>query len=81
MTISKIEIQWPNGTRSLTEPGIDWLQVARDAGIIIPTGCLQGSCGACEIEVNGEVGRACIAIVPRTKSCQLKVEFADDPFW
>ena len=81
MTISKIEIQWPNGTRSLTEPGIDWLQVALDAGIIIPTGCLQGSCGACEIEVNGEVVRACIAIVPRAKSCQLKVEFADDPFW
>ena len=81
MTVAEIEIQWPNGTISLTKPGLDWLQVAREAGITIPTGCLQGSCGACEIEVNGEVVRACIAIVPRAKSCQLKVDFANDPYW
>ena len=81
MTISKIEIQWPNGTSSLTEPGLDWLQVARDAGIIIPTGCLQGSCGACEIEVNGKVLRACISKISNTSPNELKIEIAYDPYW
>ena len=47
----------------------------------IPTGCLGGSCGACEIEVNGTVVRACISTVPAPASSQLKVELATDPYW
>ena len=77
----QVEIHWPNGRRSICRKGEDWLQVAHQAGMHIPTGCLGGSCGACEIEVNGKVVRACISTVPAAKSGQLSVDFASDPFW
>ena len=76
-----VSIQWPDGRRSHCPKGEDWLNAARDAGVHIPTGCLGGSCGACEIEVNGKVVRACISTVPAAKSGQLSVDFASDPFW
>ncbi len=81
MTGSLIEIKWPNGKSSFAEAGTDWLKLAHEVGILIPTGCLGGSCGACEIEINGEVIRACINRVPTTASKQIKVEIATDPFW
>ena len=40
-----------------------------------------GSCGACEIDVNGKTVRACISTVPASKSAKLAVEFATDPHW
>ena len=55
---SAMTVEWPDGSRSRVPAGDDWLQAAQQAGITIPTGCLGGSCGACEIEVNGEVVRA-----------------------
>jgi aerobic-type carbon monoxide dehydrogenase small subunit (CoxS/CutS family) len=57
------------------------LVAASGAGISIPTGCLGGSCGACEIDVNGKTVRACISTVPSSKSAKLSVEFATDPHW
>jgi len=42
---------------------------------------LGGSCGACEIEVNGKMVRACISTVPPSKSGGLEVAFATDPYW
>ena len=81
MKSSKVTIEWPNGKSSNKEPGADWLLVAQEAGVSIPTGCLSGSCGACEIEVNGKVIRACISNVPTSKSGKLKVNFATDPYW
>ena len=74
-----IKINWPNKKSSNCPAGIEWLKAAHDANIEIPTGCLVGSCGACEIEVNGEVIRACISTVPDIKD--LQVEFFSDPFW
>ena len=74
-----MKINWPNGNSSTGTVGADWLEEAKKAGIDIPTGCLNGSCGACEIEVNGEVIRACIKTVPDIK--ELKVEFFIDPYW
>ncbi|WP_320668126.1 2Fe-2S iron-sulfur cluster-binding protein [Prochlorococcus sp. MIT 1307] len=65
----------------MVSEGSDWLISANQAGINIPTGCLKGSCGACEIEVNGKVIRACINSVESTDSTTLKVEFSTDPFW
>ena len=53
----------------------------RKAGIEIPTGCLTGSCGACEIDVNGETIRACISDIKSKKNCLLKVSLTTDPFW
>ncbi len=73
------KIIWPNNHSSNCPPGVEWLKAAYDANIEIPTGCLGGSCGACEIEVNGEVVRACIASVPDQK--ELKVDFFSDPYW
>ena len=74
-------VQWPNGHRSTEQIGTDWLAAASGAGVSIPTGCLGGSCGACEIEVNGKVVRACISTVPASKSAKLSVDFATDPHW
>ena len=81
MNHNLIEIEWPNGGKSWAEPGGDWLKEACKAGVSIPTGCLQGSCGACEIEVNGNVLRACISSIPKCSKKFLKVEFAYDPYW
>ena len=74
-----ISVQWPKG--QLNRNG--WLTLARaaNAGINIPTGCLGSNCGACEIEVNGKVVRACISTVPPSKSARLHVDFATDPYW
>ena len=47
----------------------------------VTIGCMGGSCGACEIEVNGTTVRACINTVPSSRRGELKVEFATDPFW
>ena len=76
-----IPVRWPDGQTTQAMVGQDWLVAASDAGVIIPTGCMGGSCGACEIEVNGKVVRACISTVPAAKSGQLLVDFASDPFW
>ena len=79
MATSAITIAWPNGQTSSCHAGCDWLLAAQAAGFLIPTGCLGGSCGACEIEVNGQVVRACIATVP--PKSPLRVELASDPYW
>ncbi len=81
MKNKKIKIQWPNGNISFVKNGADWLRTAEEAGIKIPTGCLGGSCGACEIEVNGKIIRACIKNISDENSTELKVEFFSDPFW
>jgi len=47
----------------------------------IPTGCLTGSCGACEIDVNGKTVRACISEIKNNKKCPLRVSLTTDPFW
>ena len=78
--MSSITVHWPDGHTSRESIGADWLQAAADAGIAIPTGCLGGSCGACEIEVNGELVRACISSVPKSTEL-LQVELASDPYW
>jgi ferredoxin len=77
----RVLIRWPNGQQSQVPVGSDWLQSARLAGQSIPTGCLGGSCGACEIEVNGRLVRACIASVPPSRSGLLEVTLATDPYW
>ena len=79
MKTENVKIIWPNGKTTLSIPGEDWFKAANEANIDIPSGCLGGSCGACEIEANGEVIRACVNRVPEQKV--IKVEFFSDPFW
>ena len=81
MKKSKIKIIWPNKIETYVSEGEDWFSTARKAGLEIPTGCLTGSCGACEIDVNGETIRACISNIKRKKTTTLKVTLTTDPFW
>ena len=76
-----VTIRWPDGRESRESVGCAWLAAAHAAGMTIPTGCLGGSCGACEIEVNGQVVRACVATVPASRQGVLRVELATDPYW
>ena len=81
MKKSKIKIIWPNNIQTYASEGDDWFSVAEEAGLEIPTGCLTGSCGACEIDVNGKTIRACISNIKSQKKTILKVSLTTDPFW
>jgi ferredoxin len=81
MAESAIPIQWPDGRRDQARAGEPWLEAARRCRQTIPTACRTGSCGACEIEVNGVVIRACISTVPAVGPRGLDVRRVDDPHW
>ena len=81
MKQSKIKITWPNNTETYASEGDDWFSIAEKVGLEIPTGCLTGSCGACEIDVNGETVRACISNIQSNTDCSLRVSLTTDPFW
>ena len=81
MKRTKIKIRWPNNNESYALEGDDWCSSAEKAGLEIPTGCLTGSCGACEIDVNGETVRACISNIESKKRSQLNISLTTDPFW
>ena len=81
MKKTKIKIRWPNNTESFALEGDDWFSSAEKAGLEIPTGCLTGSCGACEIDVNGETVRAFISDIKSNKKSLLNVSLTTDPFW
>ena len=63
-----IKIIWSNNTETYASEGDNWFYIAEKAGLEIPTGCLTGSCGACEIDVDGETVRACISDVKINKN-------------
>ena len=81
MKKTKIKIRWPNNCETYALEGDDWFSTAENAGLEIPSGCLTGSCGACEIDVNGETIRACISNIKSKKKSLLKVSLTTDPFW
>ena len=81
MKKTNIKIIWPNNNETFVSEGDDWFISAKKAGLEIPTGCLSGSCGACEIDVNGETIRACVSDIRSSKKCLLKVSLTTDPFW
>lgn len=62
------------------EVGEAWLDVADRAGIFIPTGCLMGSCGACEVDLEGKEIRCCISSIP-PGSATLTATLFSDPTW
>ena len=81
MKKTKVKIRWPNNKETYASDGDDWFSTAEKAGICIPTGCLTGSCGACEIDINGETVRACVSNIKSNKKSLLKVSLTTDPFW
>ncbi|AFY77736.1 NADH:ubiquinone oxidoreductase chain G-like protein [Pleurocapsa sp. PCC 7327] len=63
------------------QPGEPLLEVAKRAGVFIPTGCLMGSCYACEVELgDGTPICACISSVPDGKQ-HLTIHLYSDPVW
>jgi ferredoxin len=71
----------PDDIRVSAEPGEGFLIVAERANVLIPTGCLMGSCHACEIEiVGGETLCACISSIPKQAE-SLTVLLYSDPTW
>tara|TARA_B100001121_G_C18107747_1_gene353031 strand:+ start:212 stop:457 length:246 start_codon:yes stop_codon:yes gene_type:complete len=77
----KLKIHWPNNLITTAEEGEDWFLKAQMVNINIPTGCLLGSCGACEIDVNGETIRPCIKNIEFKNNVFLNIKFTYDPFW
>ena len=75
-----IKINWPNNILTEAQEGDDWFVNAKKANINIPTGCLSGSCGACEIDVNGKTIRPCITSIELSHK-KLNIEFTSDPYW
>tara|TARA_B100000674_G_scaffold115302_1_gene86597 strand:- start:1536 stop:1781 length:246 start_codon:yes stop_codon:yes gene_type:complete len=76
-----LKIHWPNNLITIAEEGEDWFLTAKKANVEIPSGCLTGSCGACEIDVNGETIRPCIKNIEFKNNIYLEIEFTTDPFW
>ena len=71
----------PDDITTEAEPGEPLLEVAQRAGVTIATGCLMGSCHACEVELDsGEAICACISSVPGDKP-ELTVNIYEDPTW
>ena len=81
MKDTKIKIRWSNNNETYAYEGDDWFSTAEKAGFEIPSGCLTGSCGACEIDVNGETIRACVSDIKSNKKSILEVSLTTDPFW
>ena len=81
MKDTTIKIRWSNNNETYASEGDDWFSTAEKAGLEIPTGCLTGSCGACEIDVNGKTIRACISGIKSNKKSLLNVSLTTDPFW
>jgi ferredoxin len=63
------------------ETGELLLDVAKKAGIDIPTGCLMGSCHACEVELDdGTQICSCITGIVGDRD-SLTVHLYSDPLW
>jgi ferredoxin len=57
------------------------LEVASRAGVFIPTGCLMGSCHACEVELeDGTQICSCISSVPPGQK-EFIINLYSDPTW
>ncbi|HEY9642374.1 MAG TPA: 2Fe-2S iron-sulfur cluster-binding protein [Coleofasciculaceae cyanobacterium] len=77
-----VEIRFlPDNVTVTAEVGEPLLQVADRAGLCIPTGCLMGSCHACEVELEGgEAVCACITAIPPAQG-GLTINLYVDPTW
>lgn len=71
----------PDDVTIEAQPGEPFLEVAQRAGVFIPTGCLMGSCHACEVELgDGTPICTCISSVPAGEK-KITVNLYSDPVW
>lgn len=84
----------PDDITTTAEPGEALLDVAHRVGVHISTGCLMGSCYACEVEMTsidtdldlgvetdpGTSVRACLTAIPDTTH-PIEINLLADPTW
>jgi len=72
----------PDNVITQAKVGEPLLDVAARAGVYISTGCLMGSCHACEVEMagTGEAVLACLTAVPKDTD-YLEIDLVSDPTW
>ena len=72
----------PDNVTTTAFPGEPLLEVAARAGVYISTGCLMGSCHACEVDVLGEEEPilACLSAVPSGVKI-FEINLLCDPTW
>ena len=71
----------PDEVTVWAEAGEPLLTVAERAGVFIPTGCLLGSCHACEVELeDGTPICACLSCVPGDRP-SFSIRLYEDPVW
>jgi ferredoxin len=71
----------PDNIEIEAEVGEPMLTVAERAGVFIPTGCLMGSCHACEVELeDGTAICACLTGIP-SGSETVTIVLYSDPVW
>ncbi len=71
----------PDNVTINAEVGESILEAAQRAGVFIPTGCLMGSCHACEVDIeDGATICACISAVPPGRE-QLTINLYSDETW
>ena len=80
MNKKNIKISWPNKIITQSYEGEKLLSIAKTAEFDIPTGCMSGRCGACEILLNGKITRSCIKFLD-VHDKNLIVENLSDPYW
>lgn len=82
MAVNKVNIRFlPDDVTVTAAVGEPLLDVAQRAGVTIPTGCLMGSCHACEVELeDGDTIRTCITAVPPGYK-ELIINLFSDPTW
>jgi ferredoxin len=71
----------PDNITIEAQAGEPLLEVAKRAGVFIATGCLMGSCHACEVELDdGSSICSCISSVPANTK-HLTIHLYSDPVW
>ncbi len=72
----------PDDVATTAAAGEPLLEVAARAGVYISTGCLMGSCHACEVGMTGEAEPvlACLKAIPSGLD-DIEVNLLDDPTW
>ncbi len=72
----------PDDIAVSAQAGEPLLTVAARAGVYISTGCLMGSCHACEVNMTGaeEPILACLQAIP-AEPAEIEINLLDDPTW
>lgn len=81
-TIMSVIVKFlPDNVTVTAQVGEPILEVAKRGGVFIPTGCVMGSCHACEVELeDGSLICACISSIPSDTS-EFIINLCSDPTW